>query len=70
MIATSHENLLIHHEHAFVDAEELLDRFQTQFDEEAKKNVGNGCLPATLVRIVVGEHELSLKEAVRVLPFQ
>ena len=64
VIATSHENLLIYHEHAFVDSDEVLDRFQARFDEEAKSNGGNGRAPANLVRILVGEHELALKDAV------
>ncbi|QDV28092.1 N-succinylarginine dihydrolase [Aureliella helgolandensis] len=55
VIATSHENLLIYHQFAFVDGESEIDRVADQFERKTG---------APLVRIEVGEAELSLSEAV------
>lgn len=56
VIATSHQNLLVHHEKAFLDAEVDLRRMEAEFE----RFVGE-----PLVRREVSEAELSLEDAVR-----
>ena len=55
VIATSHQSLLIHHERAFLDADEELKRLEEMFRQSFGKK---------LLRVVVTQDELSLKEAV------
>ena len=55
VIATSHQFLLIHHQQAFLDADEELTRLDQAFDRAFGR---------PLKRIVVTEDQLSLKEAV------
>jgi succinylarginine dihydrolase len=56
VIATSHQHLLLHHERAFINAEPELERIEQAF----KKRTG-----APLLRIVVGEDQLALNEAIK-----
>lgn len=56
VIATSHEGLLIHHEFAFIDADEPLARLEKMFAERVGK---------PLLRIVVSNNSLSLADAVK-----
>lgn len=56
VIATSHRNLLIHHESAFLNAEQQLDRLEASF------HASTG-LP--LIRIEISDEELPLADAVR-----
>ncbi len=56
VIATSHEGILIHHEHAFIDAEEDLVRLERVFAERVGK---------PLLRILVPDDELTLTDAVK-----
>ena len=56
VIATSHEGVLVHHELAFVDAEEELERLERAFFDRVGK---------ALVRIVVSSDSLNLTDAVQ-----
>jgi succinylarginine dihydrolase len=56
VIATSHEGLLIHHEDAFLDSDEELDRLEATFQERVGK---------PLLRIVISNRQLSLSDAVQ-----
>lgn len=56
VIATSHEDLLIHHQRAFVDADETLVAIEQRFYE---------LFDRPLKRVVVNESEMTLEETVR-----
>lgn len=56
VIATSHQNLFIHHEFAFANAETILSTLEDSFEH---------CTGAKLIRIPVSAQELSLQDAVR-----
>jgi len=55
VIATSHENLLLYHEQAFVDSANFIDQLSEQFSSRAKES---------LLAIQIHASELSLAEAV------
>ncbi len=56
VIATSHKDLLIHHERAYIDSDAELQRLETAFEQHT------GHL---LIRRVVSDSELSLSDAVK-----
>jgi succinylarginine dihydrolase len=55
VIATSHQHLMIHHEKAFFDADSVLEKL----DQVCRRKFGRD-----LLRVVVKENELTLKDAV------
>jgi len=55
VIATSHQHLLIHHEKAFLDGDQTLERLEKTFQRVSGRD---------LLRIVVSENDLSLGDAV------
>lgn len=64
VIATSHKNVLIHHEKAFLDAESELERLERVFGLLTGKQTG-AHTGVQLKRIVVSEAEFPLQDAVQ-----
>jgi succinylarginine dihydrolase len=60
VIATSHENLLLYHEQAFVDSDSFINQLSEQFSRRTKE---------TLLAIQIHASELSLAEAVNTYLF-
>ena len=56
VIATSHENVLLHHEFAFVDADEELNRLEKAFESRTGR---------PLIRVMVPNSLVSLEESVQ-----
>lgn len=56
VIATSHENVLLHHEFAFIDADEELNRLEKTFESRTGK---------PLIRVMVPNSTVSLEESVQ-----
>lgn len=56
VIATSHENVLLHHEFAFIDADEELNRLERTFESRTGKQ---------LIRVMVPNSTVSLEDSVQ-----